>query len=87
MRVRTSRDLGAAIRQARRSLRLTQAGLAARAGVTRTWLSSVENGKPGAEVGMILRTLDVLDLAIDLQPAGPRHGGFDLDALLGVDDG
>ncbi len=86
MQVRTVRELGAAVRAARREQGLTQADLADRIGATRAWVSSFEGGKPSAELGLALRAVAALDLVVDLVPAGPRHGGVDLDDLFGVDD-
>ena len=82
--LRTSRDIGAAIRRARRDRGLSQAELAARAGVGRPWLSEVESGKRTAEIGRILLVVSALDLAVALLPA-PEPGdgrGVDIDALL-----
>lgn len=86
MKVRTARELGAAVRAARRDQGLTQADLAARIGATRAWVSAFENGKPSAELGLALRTIDALGLVADLVHAGPLHGGIDLDDLLDSDD-
>ena len=82
--LRTSRDIGAAIRRARRDRGLSQAELAARAGVGRPWLSEVESGKRTAEIGRILLVVSALDLAVALLPV-PEPGdgrGVDIDALL-----
>ncbi|MCY3806264.1 MAG: helix-turn-helix domain-containing protein [bacterium] len=82
--MQTSRDLGAAIRRARQDRGLSQAELAARAGVGRPWLSEVERGKRTAEVGRVLLVVCALDLAVALvdapEPADGR--GVDIDALL-----
>lgn len=60
-------QLGAAIRAARNRASLTQEELARRAGTSRRWLSMLENGEsPGAEIGKVLATLDVLDIALRL---------------------
>lgn len=51
-------DLGVALRRARLAAGMTQAALAARAGVSRQWVSEVEAGKrPGAELSLVLRAL------------------------------
>ena len=86
MQVRTARELGAAVRAARREQGLTQAELAGRIGATRAWVGAFESGKPTAELGLALRAIDALGLVADLVRAGPRHGGIDLDALFGDDD-
>ncbi len=64
MQIRTAIDLGATIREHRRRLELDQRTLAQKAGVGRQWLVEVEGGKPRAEVGLILRTLDALGLSV-----------------------
>ena len=74
----TVRDLGAALRDARRVARLSQEALAERAGVSRQWLSRLETGSnPGAELRKVLDVLAALDLALQLGPSPkPR---FDAD--------
>lgn len=66
MIIRTSSDLGALIRDRRTRMGLDQASLAQRAGVSRKWLVEVEQGKPRAAVGLILRTLRVLDVSLEV---------------------
>ena len=65
--------LGAAVRQARRDRGLTQADVAALAGVSRPWLSQLENGKRSVEMGKVLAVLDALGLymAVEQAPARP----------------
>lgn len=93
MIVQTTADLGALIRDRRRSLQLDQKTLAERAGVSRYWIIDVEAGKPRAEIGLVLRTLRALDLVLDARPGrvAPKKGGqprqsrkpeVDLDALI-----
>ena len=41
--------------------------MAKKAGTSRKWLVEVEQGKPGAEIGLILRTLKSLEVSIDLE--------------------
>lgn len=71
MLVRTPSDLGALIRERRVTLGLDQRSLAQKVGASRKWLIEVENGKPRAEIGLILRTLNVLGIELDASP-GPR---------------
>jgi len=67
MRIRTPLDLGAIIRDRRKKLRLDQKSLADKVGVSRQWIVEVEKGKPGAEIGLVLRTVEALGikLAVD----------------------
>jgi HTH-type transcriptional regulator / antitoxin HipB len=66
MRIRTSRDLGSFIRGRRRDLGMEQGALAEKAGTSRKWIVEMEQGKPRAEIGLILRTLRALGVSIDL---------------------
>ena len=66
MRIRTSTDLGGFLRARRNELGMDQATLARKAGTSRKWLIEAENGKPGVEIGMVLRTFRALDIAIGL---------------------
>jgi len=67
MRIRTARDLGHAVRAERRAHRLTQRELAEAAGVSRQWIVSLEAGKPGAELDLVLRTCHALGVQLDVQ--------------------
>jgi HTH-type transcriptional regulator/antitoxin HipB len=87
MTVRSIRDLAAAVHSRRVDLGLNQADLASRAGVSRKWVYEFEAGKPAAELGLILRVLDALDLALELAPGEQARGGeeraaVDLDSLI-----
>lgn len=64
MRIRTAVDIGALIRDRRTRLGLKQQDLADKAGVSRQWLIEVEKGKPRAELGLVLRTLDELGISL-----------------------
>ncbi len=78
MRVRTMKDIGAAVRARRKALGLDQAALARKVGVSREWIIDIEKGKPRAEAALLLRTLDTLGLAIelDVQPGSQSPGGL-----------
>jgi HTH-type transcriptional regulator/antitoxin HipB len=67
MRIRTATDLGAFIRERRTKLGIDQVALAEKAGTSRKWLIEVEQGKPRAEIGLILKTLKTLGVSIDIQ--------------------
>ena len=81
--VRTARDLGAAVRDARLRKGWTQAELANRIGVSRQWVISLEHGKASAELGTALRAVATLGMVADLVEAPTRDTGIDLDRLLG----
>lgn len=87
MIVHTPAELGAAIRDRRRRVGLEQRVLAQKVGVSRQWVIEVERGKPGAEIGLILRTLAALGIAVRVGDEQPSAGGVstpavDLDAIL-----
>ncbi len=60
--ISTPQDIGQTIRSRRKQLGWDQAKLADQVGVSRQWIINIEQGKPRAEIGLILRTLHVLDL-------------------------
>lgn len=85
MKIRSIRDLSAVVRGRRRDLGLSQAELAARAGVSRKWIYQFEAGKPTAELRLILRVLDALGLVLDVTYDEQTAAGQptrDLDALI-----
>ena len=86
MVIRTPSDLGATIRQRRRKLGLEQLELAEKVGVSRKWIVDVEQGKPGAAIGLILRTLRTLELSLSPIENTPREKKYpneiDLDAII-----
>jgi len=87
MLIRTSSDLGAVIRDRRKRLKLNQSTLAKRIGVSRQWVIEVEHGHPRAEMDLILRTLDALDIRLDVSSEPDRRRGstksaVDINAIL-----
>jgi HTH-type transcriptional regulator/antitoxin HipB len=68
-RVYTPASLGVAIRHYRRQARLSQAELAERAGLHRTYLSELEQGKETEQVRRILRVLKQLGVRMTLEKA------------------
>jgi len=66
MLINTPRDLGSAIRERRKALGLDQIELADRVGASRRWLIQVENGKPGASFGLLLRTIHALGMQMEV---------------------
>src|SRR5437879_386915 len=81
VRITTTDDLGRYLRERRRNLGLTQSHLAARAKVSRRWLSDLEAGKQRAEFGLVIQTLHALGMIIDLQPE-ESTGQINLDDFL-----
>ena len=82
MQIRTPLDLGLAIRDRRRKLKLSQTELARKAGVGRQWVVAIEHGKSRAELSLVLRTLAALDLPLTIDPAARRlPSGDDMNPL------
>lgn len=81
--MRTPQDFGALIRSARKEQGLDQAALATRMGVSRLWVNEVERGKPRAQLGLVLRALSVLGIALRVDaPAPPEVNTPDIDAVV-----
>jgi HTH-type transcriptional regulator / antitoxin HipB len=85
MLIRTPADLGAVVRDRRKQLGLDQAELATRIGVSRQWVVGIEHGRSRAELGLVLRTLDVLGVRLDTRSkddkSTPRTTP-DIDAIV-----
>jgi HTH-type transcriptional regulator / antitoxin HipB len=87
MRIRTPVDLGALIRDRRIKLGLDQHALAKKVGVSRQWIVEVEKGKPRAEIGLLLRTIDALGilLAAEKESSEKKRDGaptVDIDSII-----
>ncbi|HMQ67100.1 MAG TPA: helix-turn-helix domain-containing protein [Arachnia sp.] len=81
----TADDVAAVVRAERAAARLTQAGLAEKAGVSRRFLADVEAGHPRAELAKVLQVLDALDvhaLALPSIPSGLTLDDIDLDEVI-----
>lgn len=73
--IRSNRDLGAAIRLARKKLDLRQVDVAQKASVRQALVSDLENGVTTAKLDTVMRVLAALDL--DLSIISRRKAGFD----------
>lgn len=62
--VRTSKNLGHAIREARKAKSLTQKELAVMSGVWQETISKIENGNSGAKLGTVFDLIAALELEI-----------------------
>ena len=84
----TAHDIAARVRGRRTADGMTQAELAALAGVSRNWIVAIETGRANASLDVILRVLDALDLQIEFvdvpTEGGPTRPGdmIDLDAVV-----
>lgn len=72
---RDPKQMGNAIRRARKRLKLSQGALGGRAGVRQETISLIETGHAGAKVETILAILAALDLELRIAPRS--KGGFD----------
>ncbi len=84
MRIVSIADLAALAKGRRLDLKLSQADVARRAGVSRKWVNEFEAGKPTAELGHALRVLDALGLQLqaDARPVDVEPGSITLDAVI-----
>lgn len=78
MNAMTSHDLGAAIRQRRKHLKVTQKDLAMTCGTGLRFIIELEQGKTTCQIGKVLSVVHALGLQLELKasstPAG-RGGG------------
>ena len=72
---RTPKDIGHAIRLARKAKKLTQNELAERSGVWQETISKVENGLPGTKLETVFDIFAALDLEFQVQ--GRSKGSID----------
>lgn len=72
--------MGAALRRMRFWKGLTQAEAAKAASVSRGWVSRVERGKPGADIGRVLQLAEALGYEMRLM--SKPESAFDLEAHL-----
>lgn len=70
MRIRAATDFGALVAERREALGLTQAELAARAGVTREWVVRLENGAPAVTLHRLMRVLREVQLEVSVNEVG-----------------
>ncbi len=85
MIVRTPADLGAVIRDRRKQLKLDQSTFAKQIGVSRQWVIEMERGHARAELGLVLRALDALNIRIDgtvVQTGRGRSSDVDIDSIV-----
>ncbi|MDH6238582.1 helix-turn-helix domain-containing protein [Cryobacterium sp. CG_9.6] len=78
----TARDLGAAVRQRREALGLTQRALADAAGVSRETVLAFEAGKAGVSLGRVFTLLSALHLALHVADAPDGDDSTTLDDVF-----
>lgn len=75
MTLHNAEQLGAAIRLKRKEKNLTQSELAKLLGAERKWVLNLEGGNSKAEIGLILRAIEVLGLRAYLANKGQVERG------------
>ncbi len=73
MRIRSSQELGALLRESRKALKLTQPELALAAGVGVRFIVDLEAGKPTLRLEQVLRVIDALGGMIDVRDLPSAH--------------
>lgn len=68
MKLVTTYDIGALIRERRRALSMSQTALAEKLGASRRWVSDIEAGKETAELGRVIKVLRILDICLTAKP-------------------
>lgn len=66
MKITDSKSLGNAIRVRRKELQYTQAFLAAFTGLSVSFISDLERGKPTAEIGKAIQVINLLGLDMNV---------------------
>lgn len=61
-------EIGRVVRLTRRQLGLRQEEVASLCGVGNRFLSELENGKPGLEIGRVVRVVESLGLELVVRP-------------------
>lgn len=78
---RSPKDVGNALRNARKANKLTQAELASRSGIWQRTISTIETSASGAKLDTIFDLLAALDLEIQIVPRSKMKPG-DLEGIF-----
>ena len=70
MKVSDTQELGKAIRERRKELSYTQQYLSDVTGLSVSFLSDLENGKPTCEIGKAIRLINLLGLDLNVEVRG-----------------
>ena len=65
----TAEEIGRAVRQARKSFKVTQKDLALTAGTGLRFIIDLEKGKPTCQLGKVLQVLHTLGLKLSISPS------------------
>lgn len=75
MKIKTTGDIGTAIRMRRKQLRITQKELAMTCGTGLRFIVDLESGKPTCQIGKTLQVLQALGLAVETMPLSGEDAG------------
>lgn len=80
----SAKEVGALARDRRTELRWSQLHLAEKVGVSRVWIVQFENGKPNAQLGLVLRTLRELGIPLKVELGADSQSArkVDLGAVI-----
>lgn len=70
MKITDSQSLGKAIAARRKELKYTQAYVSDVTGLSTSFLSDLENGKPTAEIGKTIEIINMLGLDLSVEARG-----------------
>lgn len=78
MRIKSVENMGQLVCDQRKQRGWSQTQLAEKVGVSRLWISQLENGKETVEFGLVLKTLRTLNLLLDVSKltTNPFPGGL-----------
>ena len=90
MKITRPEDVGGLIKGYRQEHGLSQSALAKRLQTSQKWISQIENGKPTAHFGLVLRALNELGFAVSIdkkasEPASAekkRRPKFSIDDVV-----
>jgi HTH-type transcriptional regulator/antitoxin HipB len=75
MLIQSFMELAQLVRDQRKRKRLSQQRLAELIGVSRQWVIALEQGKPTAEVGLVLQALSAVGLRVDVRDRADAASG------------
>ena len=70
MLVKDTRQLGKALKKTRKSKGYTQSYISEFTGLSASFISNLENGKPTAEIGKVIEYASILGIDIEVNPRG-----------------
>jgi y4mF family transcriptional regulator len=83
MIIRDPKELGSLIKHVRTRRGLTQADLAMQVGASRKWIIDLESGKRTTDLSLVMRTLNVLGIALDAHERSEATSNeVDIDAIV-----